>query len=101
MKDRAGDLANKVPNLRLLDHVRARPHLAEDQRAVGLGGDDLAADVESRNGAPQVVVVAEVVGKDQGLRAPGSVGKLDLATALRAANAEVETEAGPTVEPKR
>ena len=100
MIDRACDLADEGADIVLGDHVRARPHLGEDQGPVGLGGDDLAADVEGGHRAAHVVVlgIAEVVGEDSRLGAPGAIGELDLAAALGPADAEIEAEAGPAVQ---
>src|SRR5262245_23072873 len=100
MIDRAGDLADEALDLVLCDHVRAGPHLGEYQRAVRLRGDDLPTDAEGGHRAAHVVAVgiAEVVGEDARLGAPGAVGELDLAAALWPAYAEVEPEAGPAVQ---
>ena len=83
-------LADEGLDILLLDHVRTGAHLGENFRFVGLGGDDLAADVEGQNRAAHVIAfrIAEIVGVDLRLRAPGIVGELDLATTLRAADAE-------------
>ena len=100
MIDRARDLPDKGANIVIGDNVRARPHLAEDQRTVGFGGDDLPAHVKGGHRAAHVVVlgIGEVVGKDFGLGAARAVGELDLAAALGPADAKVKAEAGPAVQ---
>src|SRR5690349_18090176 len=103
MIDGAGDLANEGFDVFLRHYLRARSHLRKNQRPVRLGCNDLAADMECGDRAAHIVAVgvAEIVGKDAWLGAPGTIGELDLAAALGTADAEVEAEPRPAVEPQR
>src|ERR1700674_2477548 len=56
MIDRAGDPTDEAPDIVLLDNVRARPHLREDQRAIRLGRNDPATDMERGHRPAHVIV---------------------------------------------